>query len=387
MIHSVITLVLLISTASAVTKFPLKKRSNKEFVEKIKERAAQGIKPSFYYDEKTGTTVINDYQNSQYYGEITLGNPAQKFEVIFDTGSSDLWVASETCDDSCGRHAKYDSSASSTYIANGTAFNIMYGSGPVSGFESVDDMDMGGLKVKSQMFAEVTDASGLGIAYKLGKFDGILGLAFPQLSVNKVPTCFQNVVSQGLVDVAQFSFYLGDSRMDKGELVFGGYDEAHFTGDITWVNLLSATYWEITMGGMNVGGTSYGTDSKAIVDSGTSLLTGPSDAVADIAKQLGGKEIVAGEYLVPCNYDTMPNFDFVIDGKTYTLEPKDYLIPNGDECLLGMIGLDIPRPNGPLFILGDVFMRKYYTIFDTANERVGFALSNHGKFGDEKKQE
>jgi hypothetical protein len=75
-------------------------------------------------------------------------------------------------------------------------------------------MDMGGLTVKAQMFAEVTDASGLGLAYKIGKFDGILGLAFPLLSVNKVPTAFENAVNQGLVDEAQFAFYLGNSGLD-----------------------------------------------------------------------------------------------------------------------------------------------------------------------------
>ena len=117
-----------------------------------------------------------DYENSQYYGEVALGTPEQVFNVIFDTGSSDLWVASSKCDSSCGRHAKYDSSKSTTYIANGTSFDIMYGSGPVSGFQSIDILDMGGLKISKQMFAEVTDAAGLGAAYKLGKFDGILGM-------------------------------------------------------------------------------------------------------------------------------------------------------------------------------------------------------------------
>jgi hypothetical protein len=377
----IITLLLAIAVAvSAMTRFPLKKRDNKEFVQGIVSRAAEGKKLTFRANED-GSIVINDYENSQYYGSIGLGTPEQTFDVIFDTGSADLWVASSQCDDSCGRHAKYDSSKSSTYKVNGTSFDIMYGSGPVSGFQSVDSLDMGGLMVKDQMFAEVTDASGLGAAYRLGKFDGILGMAFGILSVNKVPTCFDNLVSQGLVDEAKFAFYLGNSRLDKGELTLGGTDPAHYTGDITWVDLSSPTYWEITMSGMKMGDTVYVDGSaKAIVDSGTSILTGPPSEVKKIADQIGAKEIIAGEYLVACDYDTLPDMTFTIDGNDYVLTPEDYLIPDGDLCLLGLMGLEIPPPTGPLWILGDVFMRKYYTVFDSENKKVGFALANHGIF-------
>jgi hypothetical protein len=183
------------TTASGLVRYPLKKRDNHEFVQSLVNNPK---KPS-YRVKADGSIVINDYANSQYYGEITLGTPEQKFDVIFDTGSADLWVASVNCDDSCGRHNKYDSSKSSTYIANGTTFHIEYGSGPVSGYESMDALNMGGLVVPDQIFAEVTDVSGLGAAYKMGKFDGILGLAFPVLSVNKVPTAFQNLITHGLV--------------------------------------------------------------------------------------------------------------------------------------------------------------------------------------------
>ena len=107
------------------------------------------------------------------------------------------------------------------------------------------------------------------------------------------------------------------------------------------------------------------------------LLTGPASEVAKIAEILGAKEFISGEYLVACDY-TLPNLDFVINGNTYSLSPADYLIPDGDICLLGIMALDIPVPTGPLWILGDVFMRKYYTVFDTANKRVGFAESVHG---------
>jgi cathepsin D len=77
--------------------------------------------------------AINDYGNAQYYGEISVGTPAQKFQVIFDTGSSNLWVPSKKCGFSCLLKHKYDNSKSSTYVKNDGDFNIMYGSGPVSG--------------------------------------------------------------------------------------------------------------------------------------------------------------------------------------------------------------------------------------------------------------
>mmetsp|Transcript_19372 Transcript_19372/g.26622 ORF Transcript_19372/g.26622 Transcript_19372/m.26622 type:complete len:381 (+) Transcript_19372:26-1168(+) len=375
---SIIAIVSILAVpTSAVHKFSLKKKSDSEFVAGILARAKNGIKPSYKVSED-GSIVVNDYENSQYYGEISLGSPLQKFNVIFDTGSSDLWVASIKCDSSCGRHSKYDSTKSSSYIQNGTSFDIMYGSGPVSGFQSIDDLDFGGLVVKTQEFAEVVDASGLGGAYQLGKFDGILGMAFPLLSVNSVPTAFQNLVDQKLVDEAMFAFYLGSSASDAGELVLGGTDSAHFTGEITWENLYSATYWEIQIVGMSVGGVSYvSAPTKAIVDSGTSILTGPSDVVQAIAKQLGAKEIIQGEYMLPCSYSKLPDLQFSIGSSVYTLSPADYLIPDGNLCLLGLMGMDIPAPTGPLWILGDVFMRKYYTVFDTANKRVGFALANH----------
>lgn len=321
--------------------------------------------------------MINDYQNAQFYGEISVGTPPQKFNVIFDTGSADLWVASKKCLLSCGLHARYDAKKSSSYIANGTDFKIMYGSGPVSGFQSVDNLDMGGLQIKNQEFAEVTNAFGLGAAYLIGKFDGILGMAFEVLSVNHVPTPFSNLVSQELIDTAQFAFYLGNSEQDKGELVLGGTDPDHYTGDITWVKLSSASYWQIQLGKVEVGGQAMAAETKAIVDSGTSLLAAPTETVSAIAAQLGAKEIMQGEYTLPCAYDNLPDFTFRIDDKDYVLTARDYLIADGPLCLLGIVGIDIPAPAGPLWILGDIFMRKYYTVFDVGEKQVGFALAKH----------
>ena len=368
----IVLLAILAVAMGNIVRIPMQKHSDSDFVQSVLKKTLSGSRVKLNGE---GPVVIEDYQNSQYYGQISLGTPPQNFNVIFDTGSSDLWVAGSGCDSSCGRHPEYNAAKSSTYTANGTEFNIMYGSGPVSGYESVDVMTTGSITVQNMEFAEVTDAQGLGLAYKIGKFDGILGLAFPILSVNHVPTVFEQMFAQGLVANNEFSFYLGTESGMKGELLLGGVDTNYYTGEMTYTPLKSETYWEVKLDKLTIGGVEYGVGDNAIVDSGTSILTGPTEVVSAFAASIGAKAINAAEFMVACDTPNLPNFVYTLNGVDYTLEPSDYLIPDGTMCLLGMMGMDIPRPTGPLWIMGDVFMRKYYTVFDVANKRVGMALA------------
>jgi len=316
---------------------------------------------------------IHNFEDAQFFGSITVGTPGVELNVIFDTGSSNLWVPAKTCTN-CGKHTRYDETASSTYAKNGSKFHIQYGSGPVDGFLSADTVKVGNAIVKAQTFAEITDVSGLGLAYKLGKFDGILGLAFQSISVDGIPPVFVSMVAQNLVDAPLFAFYLSPKSGQDGSLDFGGVDSSHYTGEMTYVPLSSETYWAVTLGGMSVKGTNVTKVTKAIVDSGTSLLAGPKAEVKAIAKLVGATPFFHGEYLIKCDIDG-PDIDINLGDKTYTLTSKDYIIKSGSVCLFAMTGIDIPAPAGPLWILGDPWMRKYYTVFDYGNKRLGFAAA------------
>jgi len=305
-----------------------------------------------------------------------VGAPPQKVKVIFDTGSSNLWVPNRNA--FLQRHALYKHAKSSTYEKNGTVFRIMYGSGPVAGYFSRDTVTLGDFALTRYNFAEVNDASGLGPAYYIGQFDGILGLGWDSIVVGGGPGIFSALVASGQMEKPMFAFYLGD--MEQGELVLGGTDPAHYTGDLQRVPLLAETYWEVALDAIAVGDLRPSKTKRAIVDSGTSLLAGPTDEVRAIAKAVGAVPLIAGEYMIDCaKLGSAPDLAFVLGGRSYALKPSDYVIQQQGVCLFAMMGINIPAPNGPLWILGDVFMRKYYTVFNWGDRSLQFALSTKKK--------
>lgn len=178
---------------------------------------------------KSESVQIKDYSNAQYYGVVEIGTPPQSFTVIFDTGSSNLWVPQINCKN-CGywfidggKH-KFDHSKSSTFHVDGSDFHIQYGSGDVRGSFSVDDITLAqDIVIHGQKFAEVSDAGGLGVGYTMGKFDGILGLGFEGLALGGAKTVFRNAIEQKVVGQGVFAFALGDNK--DGELTFGGIGE------------------------------------------------------------------------------------------------------------------------------------------------------------------
>lgn len=198
--------------------------------------------------------------------------------MVLDTGSSNLWVPGSDCSSiACFLHSKYDSSASSTFKKNGTEFEIRYGSGSLSGFVSQDTLQIGDLKVKGQDFAEATSEPGLAFAF--GRFDGILGLGYDTISVNKMVPPFYNMLNQNLLDEPVFAFYLGDTNKegDNSEATFGGVDKSHYTGELTKIPLRRKAYWEVELDSITFGdSTAEMENTGVILDTGTSLIALPS---------------------------------------------------------------------------------------------------------------
>lgn len=328
---------------------------------------------------------LTDVMNAQYFAEIQLGTPPQKFSVVMDTGSSNLWIPSSHCRSiPCLIHKRFDSSSSTTYHKNDTAFSIHYGSGNVEGIISNDVLSIGDLFIEDQDFGEATKESGM--AFIFGRFDGIFGLGFPSISVNKIVPPFQKMLDKKLLSEKIFSVWLGDNRKDQegGEIAFGGVDPVRFRPPIQYAPVIRAGYWEVALDDVKYGKESIpksSTRRSAAIDTGTSLIAGPESVVDDLNEKIGAKKNFMGQFTIDC--DKIPELKvmtFVFNNQNYPLSPEDYILRvssggNNEMCLSSFMSIKLPPELGELWIVGDVFLRKYFTVYDWENMRVGFAES------------
>uniref|UniRef100_A0A670J0D0 Peptidase A1 domain-containing protein n=1 Tax=Podarcis muralis TaxID=64176 RepID=A0A670J0D0_PODMU len=290
-------------------------------------------------------------QQLEYYGTIYIGTPPQKFSVVFDTGSSDLWVPSVKCSsEACLKHRRFDSSKSSTFRRTGKHFHIVYGTGSMKGILVFDTVKVSSLSISHQGFGLSTTESGK--AFVNMTFDGILGLAYPSLSEEKATPFFDSLMKEGLLEKHQFSVYL--SRKKRGsEFIFGGIDQSHYTGRINWIPVnYQSGFWQIALDSILVDGTEIACKGgcHGIIDTGTSLLLGPKYEMIKIEKAIGA---------------TPTHFGIV----SFTFWPlSSHSKPPAFGCFSGF-GYSFDGS----WNLGDVFIREYYSIFDRENNQVGLA--------------
>jgi saccharopepsin len=136
------------------------------------------------------------------------------------------------------------------------------------------------------------------------------------------------MVNKGLLDEPMFSFWLSDAQGDAGgELVFGGFDKSHFTGDIHWAPVTRKAYWEVELEKVVFDGEEVDMNVGAAIDTGSSLLAVPTTIADLINKQIGAKKNFAGQYVIECDkIPSLPDFSFQFNGKLFTLTGFEYIL-------------------------------------------------------------
>ncbi|XP_061387513.1 lysosomal aspartic protease-like [Musca vetustissima] len=373
-IKAVIVLLALALVAEAsIYRIPI------ERVKVTKNKANELMKLRAKYnllDTPVKESLLN-YADDSYYGRITIGTPPQEFLILFDTGSSNLWVPVAPCaanNTACQNHNTYDPNASSTYVPNGEAFSIQYGTGSLTGYLLQDTVTVEGLVIQDQVFAGATNEPGN--TFVDAPFDGILGMGFVTIAVDSVTPPFYNMYSQGLLGANLFSFYLtrNGTSTDGGALILGGVDPNHYTGEFTFVPVSQEGYWQFEITSGVVAGVNICDQCQGIADTGTSLIAVPDDQYLNVQSAIGAYySDEFSSFMLDCStIDSLPVVTFNIGGTNFTLTGEDYVIEMEGLCMSAF-----EDSGANFYILGDIFIGKYYTVFDMDNLRVGFATATN----------
>ncbi|XP_009271207.1 PREDICTED: gastricsin-like [Aptenodytes forsteri] len=323
---------------------------------------------------------LTNYLDSFYFGEISIGTPPQNFLVLFDTGSANLWVPSTYCQTpACVNHATFNHSLSSTFSGIGVTYTLIYGFGDLSVALGYDTVTIQNIVIRNQEFGLSLDEPSRPFYYL--DFDGILGMAYPGVGIGGYNTLMQNMLQQSQLDEPIFSFYYSRNATYSygGEVILGGVDPQLYSGEVLWAPVVQELYWKIGIEEFTIGLSATGWCSQGchgIVDTGTFLLTVPGQFMSAFLQALGVEESDDG-FVVDCsNVPSMPTLYFAISRAQLPLPPSVYVLNNDGVCTVGVESTYVPSASGqPLWILGNLFLRQYYSIFDLANNRVGFALS------------
>ncbi|KAK6759111.1 hypothetical protein RB195_016371 [Necator americanus] len=337
----------------------------------------------------SGSQPFIDYADDFYLGNVTLGTPPQTTTLVLDTGSSNLWVIDAACKTAaCNgepnsgytKH-KFDTTKSTTFTKESRTFSIQYGSGSCNGYLGTDTVSFAGLTITKQEFGVATH---LAEVFGYQPVDGILGLGWPALAVDKVTPPMQNLLST--LDQPLFTVWM-DRKLtisnggNAGLITYGAIDTTNCQSQISYVPLSAETYWQFPIQGFSIGSYSETKKDQVISDTGTSWIGAPNNVVSGVVKQTGAKYDFSNElYTVDCStMKTQPDLIFTINGVTYNIPSVEYVLDLGlgnGKCALTFFGMN-SGGFGPAWILGDTWIRTYCNIYDIGQKRIGFAKANH----------
>ncbi|KAE9981791.1 hypothetical protein EG328_011383 [Venturia inaequalis] len=344
--------------------------------------------------QKNSAAVHQDGTDFSYFGSFQFGKNSKTLYLLLDSAASNTWVMSSDCTtDACGIHTTFGQSDSPSLQVSSNTFSVAYGTGSVEGVQGTDTVKLGTMSA-SLTFGLAQSVSDEFLSYPM---DGILGLGRPETLASdatgvKAPSFLDALVSQKVISSKLFGLALwrsADGGNNDGEINFGSPDSSRYDGDLNNIAAVKSTsgFWEIPIADAGVDGKKVGiTGRTAIIDSGTSFILMPQDDAAKLHKAIPNSSQNDESFTVPC--DSTNKVQIVFGTVTYDISPKDYIgNPSGSGCASNIIGRQVF--GSKQWLLGDVFMKNVYTVFDYDQQRVGFgvkraSVSNHVSSSDAK---
>jgi cathepsin D len=323
--------------------------------------------------------IDEDGQDLSYFSKIKFGSEGKDMWMLLDTGAANTWVMGSNCTTSaCLAHDTFGSQDSSTLHVTTTTWGISYGTGTVEGVTVTDTVAFANYTVEMG-FGSATNTSNDFNNYPM---DGILGLGRPASNQIGMPTVMQVLDDKNLLQANILGIHLqrnSDGAKD-GQITFGGIDHSKFQGSLSYTAIVSAdsNLWEIPVDDVAVSGTNCKfTGRSAIIDTGTSYVLMPLADAKILHAQIPGSTNTGGSpnFMIPCS--TTKTIQFTFSGVIYSVQPDDYLgkaDSTGKMCASNIIGQQAYSANQ--WILGDVFLKNVYTVFDFDKDRIGFGVKS-----------
>jgi len=246
-----------------------------------------------------------------------------------------------------------------------------------------------------------------------------MGLSFPNLSSLQYIPIFDTIINNHLIKNNWFSFYITDKdEPNKSQVILGEPSSQFYHGEFTWHPVSQESYWQVEMKDILLNGQNMNMcqgPCKLVIDTGTSIITGPTNDLEILLRMLP---------LDSCEKtDSLPVIGFSIGDAVYEMKPSEYIIfshhsytsfletksgltkykassklkeeslimtvknlesgfmtnsnnkkSKTKNCKRAFMPLDVDPPRGPLWVLGDIFLRKYFVVFDRDQKRIGVAL-------------
>jgi aspergillopepsin I len=321
---------------------------------------------------ETGTVAATPEEfDTEYLAPVSIGG--QTLTLDFDTGSSDLWVFSSSLSASSrAGHTAFNPANSPTFeTLAGERFSITFGDGSsAAGTVGTDTVRVGGVTVTGQAVELATTVSSSFVSDV--DTDGLLGLGMS--SINSVRPTQVNTFFENAIPALESPVFTADLRAGAvGSYDFGFIDDSKHTGTITYTAVNTRNgFWEFTATGFGVGNTFVSGTFDVIADTGTTLLLVPDEIINDYWGSVPGAVIseAEGGVIFPCSA-TLPSLTIGI-GTARAVIPGEFLnfAPvSNTECFGGAQSSD-----GIGFsILGDVFLKSQFVVFDQGNVRFGVA--------------
>uniref|UniRef100_K3XBY2 Peptidase A1 domain-containing protein n=1 Tax=Globisporangium ultimum (strain ATCC 200006 / CBS 805.95 / DAOM BR144) TaxID=431595 RepID=K3XBY2_GLOUD len=343
---------------------------------------ARRLKKSATTGSGSNDIPLVNYNGDSYFADIKIDGST--YTVLVDTGSSDLWV-------SCS----YVSGTSCSSTCPSKSSTITYGSGTVCIQGALTTVQIGEVSVSDYVVGIAYGSNVLRTSSSSllsGGSQGLLGLAYQSLATIPTPG------GQFIDYLTSFSVFLTEEANSDGSfLMLNGVDEDYISKNNLKpykLSLKEATHWTIGMTAFQVGNEtavfpcssatfkSGGTSScRAIVDTGTSLLYMPTAIFNSFVSSYltpngcgisDETDEASSVYLCPSSV-SLPRLGFTFDDYTFYLEGKDYVIsvPDSRYVMVGLLPTGSSGDLGGTWIIGDTFLKTYYTSYAT-NQSVTF---------------